>query len=107
MFKDTGMIGPAVPLLRLPTGVALGFKARRDCAGIPLPLSIVLLGVAAAGSWNGEAVVRLQARHDAAPPPPPPPSPHVFALAPLALKQLTLCRGARAAVISVWQEHLS
>lgn len=41
----------------------------------------------AAGSWHGEAVFRLQAGH-AATPPPPPPSPHVFAPAPLALKQL-------------------
>lgn len=55
----------------------------------------------AAGSWNGEAVFSLQAGHGAAP---PSPSPHVFALAPLALKQLALCRRGRAAVISVWQE---
>lgn len=56
----------------------------------------------AAGLWNGEAVFRLPSRHGAAP---PSPSPHVFALAPLALKQLTPCRRGRAAVISVWQEH--
>lgn len=50
---------------------------------------------------NGEPD-RLQTGHGAAP---PSPSPHVFALAPLALKQLALCRGGLAAVISVWQER--